>query len=192
MFSLLDPLKGTSIDVGFSMSATSQDASTTIKLIRDSIAYFIDSYGTTNIRYCIMTFGERPTILAPFAEKQSPEDLKKIIESATLSAGKPNLVNLFPEVKSLFEKAGARPYAQKFLVVFVDNKSPNERVDLIEASKPLIEQELWIVPVAIGEKSNEEELQLITTLKSTTVKVPSTGDPKKTAEEIADKMKERE
>ena len=138
-----------------------------------------------------MTFGKRPTILAPFAEKQSPEDLKKIIESATLSAGKPNLVNLFPEVKSLFEKAGARPFAKKFLVVFVDNKSPNERVDLIEASKSLIEQELWIVPVAIGEKSNEEELQLITTLKNTTVKVPSTGDPKKTAEEIADKMKER-
>ena len=192
LFSLSsDPLRGTNIDVGFAISATSPDASTTIRLMQNSIKSIIDTYGATNLRYGVMTFADRPIVLTRFAEKQSPEDLKKIVVTATPSSGKPSLENMLPEAKKLFEEAGARPDAKKFLVVILDNKSANERDDVIKAAKPLTDTGLWVIPVAIGDNADDEELQLITPLKRTTVEVPNTGDPEKLAEEITDKVKKR-
>ena len=178
--------------MGFAISATSQDASTTIRLIQESIKSFIDTYGATNMRYSLMTFGNSPSILTRFADKQSPEDLKEIIESAKTSSGKPDLENMFSEASKLFEEAGARPDAKKFLVVFLDNKSGNEKDDLIKIALLSTEQECWVIPVAVGENVDVDELEPINPVKNATVVVPKAGDPKKTAEEIADKMKERE
>lgn len=189
--SLSDPLKGTNIDVGFAISATSQDTSTTIRLIQNSIKSFIDTYGATNLQYSVMRFADRPSILTPFAGEQSPEHLKKVIDSVTPSSGRPNLEMMFSEAKKMFQEAGARADAKKFLVVFVDNKSANDKDGLIEAAKPMIESEYWVIPVAVGNSVDNVELQLITPLKKTTVEVPKTGDPGKLAEEITEKMKER-
>ena len=138
-----------------------------------------------------MAFAGRPTILTPFAGEQSPEDLKKIIESVAPSSGRPNLETMFSEAKNMFQEAGARPDAKKFLVVFVDNTSANDKDGLLEAAKPLIESGYWVIPVAVGNSVDNEELQLITPLKKTTVEVPTTGNAGKLAEEIAEKMKER-
>ena len=139
-----------------------------------------------------MSFADRPVILTPFAASQSPEDLKRIVESATPSSGKPNLAKMFSEAEKLFEEAGARPAAKKFLVVIVDNKSADQKDGLIEAAKPLIETGCWVIPVAVGDNADVEELRLVTPLKKTTVEVPKTGDPDKLADKIADKMKQRE
>lgn len=185
-----DPLKGTNIDVSFAISMTSQDASTTIQLIQDSIKSIIDTYGTTNLHYSVMTFGDRPKILAPFAENRSPEDLKRIIESVMPSSGTPDLENALLEANKLFDGAGARPDAKKLLVVIIDSKSRNEKVDIIEAAKPLITSGCWVVPVAVENEGVVEECGFLTPLKNTTVEVPKTGDPDKIAKEITDKMKE--
>lgn len=186
-----DPLKGTNVDVGIAISVTSQDASTTLKLIQDSIKSLIDTYGTSNLRYSVMTFGDRPKILAPFADKRSPEDLKKIIESVMPSSGAPDLEKALLEAKKLFDGAGARADAKKFLIVIIDNKSGNERIEIIEAAKPFITEECWVIPVAVDKEVDIDELEAITPLKNTTVEVPNTEDPDKLAEEIIDKMKER-
>ena len=170
---------------------TSQDASTTIQLMQDTVKSIIDTYGSTNLRYSVMTFGDSPKILAPFAER-SPDDLKTIIESVMPSSGTPDLENALLEAQELFDGAGARPDAKKILIVIIDSRSGNERVDIIEAAKPLITSECWIVPVAVAveDKGTIEECELLTPLKNTTVEVPKTGNPDEIAKEITDKMKE--
>ena len=150
----------------------------------------IDNYGTTNVRYMVMTFGDRPKILAPFADKQSPGELKKIIESVMPSSGTPDLVSALVEAEKLFDEAGTRPDAKKFLILIMDNKSRNERVNLTMAANPLVEQECWLVPVAIENKEVVEECWELTPLKNMTIEVPKTGSPDKLVEEITDKMKE--
>lgn len=187
----LDPLKGINIDVGLAISMTSQDASKTIQLMQDSIKSIIDTYGTTNLRYSVMTFGDGPKVLVPFAER-SPDDLKTIVESVMPSSGTPDLANTLLEAKKLFDGAGARPDAKKILVVIIDSKSGNEKVDIIEAARPLITSGCWIVPVAVAveDKGTIEECGFLTPLKNTTVEVPKTGNPDGIAKEITDKMKE--
>lgn len=150
----------------------------------------IDTYGTTNLHYSVLTFGDRPKVLAPFADKWSPEDLKKIIESAMPSSGTPDLEKALVEAKKLFDEAGARLDAKKFLIVIMDSKSGNEKVDIIEAAKPLIESGCWVIPVAVENEEVVQEGGYITPLKNTTIEVPKTGNPDKIAEEITDKMKE--
>lgn len=170
---------------------TSQDASTTIQLIQDSIKSIIDTYGTSNLRYSVMSYGDNPKILAPFAER-SPDDLKAIIQSVMPSSGTPDLEKALLEAKKLFDGAGARPDAKKILLVVIDSKSGNEKVDIIEAAKPLISSGCWMVPVAVAveDKGVTEECWLLNPLKNTTVEVPKTGNPQKIAKEITDKMKE--
>lgn len=150
----------------------------------------IDTYGTTNLHYSVMTFGDRPEILAPFAGSRSPEDLKKIIESVKPSSGTPDLEKALVEAKKLFDEAGARPEAKKFLIVIMDSKSGNEKVDIIEAATPIIESGCWVVPVAVENEAVVEECGYITPLKNTTIEVPKKGNPDKIAEEITDTMKE--
>ena len=187
----LDPLKGTNIDVGLAISLTSQDASKTIQLMQDSIKSIIDTYGATNLRYSVMTFGDSPKILAPFAER-SPDDLTTIIESVMPSSGTPDLENALLEGRKLFDGAGARPDAKKILVVIIDSRSGNQKVDIIEAAKPLITSGCWIVPVAVAVEDEGiiEECGFLTPLKNTTVEVPKTGNPDEIAKEITDKIKE--
>ena len=138
-----------------------------------------------------MSYGDIPKILAPFAER-SPDDLKAIIQSVMPSSGTPDLEKALLEAKKLFDGAGARPEAKKILLVVIDNKSGNEKVDIIEAAKPLISSGCWMVPVAVAveDKGVTEECWLLNPLKNTTVEVPKTGNPQKIAKEITDKMKE--
>lgn len=184
-----DPLKVTKIDVGFALSATSRDASTTIRLMQDSIKSIIDTYGTTNLQYSVMTFGDRPKILARFADKLSPKDLKKIIEESVMpGSGPPDLERALVEAKKLFDEAGARPDAKRFLIVFMDDKSINDKRVLIEVAEPFV-PECWVMPVAVDKEVDIDELEAITPLKNTTVQVPKTKDPDEVAQEIIDKMK---
>ena len=170
---------------------TSRDASKTIQLVQDTIKYIIDTYGTTNLRYSVMTFGNSPKILASFAER-SPDELKTIIESVMPSSGTPDLEKLLSEAKKLFDGAGARPDAKKVFVIIIDSKSGNEKVDIIEAAKPLITAGCWLIPVAVAveEEGIIEECGYLSTLKNTTVEAPKTGNPDEIAKEITDKMKE--
>lgn len=182
-------MKVTKIDVGFALSATSRDASVTIRLMQESIKFIIDTYGTTNLHYSVMKFDERPQVLVRFANKHSSEELKEIIEEFIVpSSGSPDLEKALIEAKKLFDEAGARPDAKKFLIVFMDNKSKNDRIAIVDASKPII-PECGVVPVGVGEEVDKKELEAITPLKNTTVTAPKTGNPDEVAKEIIDKMK---
>ena len=184
-------MKGTNIDIGLAISLTSKDASRTIQLMQDSIKSIIDTYGATNLRYSVMTFGDSSKILAPFGER-SPDEITTIIESVMPSSGTPDLENALVEARKLFDGAGTRPDAKKILVVIIDSRSGNEKVDIIEAAKPLISSGCWIVPVAVAVEDEGiiEECGFLTPLKNTTVEVPKTGNPDEIAKEITDKIKE--
>ena len=159
--------------------------------MQDSIKSIIDTYGASNLRYSVMTFGDSSKILAPFGER-SPDEITTIIESVMPSSGTPDLENALVEAKKLFDGVGARPDAKKILVVIIDSRSGNEKVDIIEAAKPLITSGCWIVPVAVAVEDEGiiEECGFLTPLKNTTVEVPKRGNPDEIAKEITDKIKE--
>ena len=136
-----------------------------------------------------MTFGDRPAVLSPFSEHQAPEDLKKKLKTVTSSSGRPDMARMLAEAERLFSSSGARPEAEKFLVVFVDNKSANDKDSLIESARQLIDSKYWLISVAVGDNANVEELEVLNPLKEATIDVPILGDPDKLAGEIIDEMK---
>lgn len=88
-----------------------------------------------------------------------------------------------------FRGSGSRVKARKILVVIVDNKSGNGKEEIRSAARSLEEERIRVIPVAIGEYSNPNELFETSPLKETLVKVPSSERPKPLAKKILDKIR---
>lgn len=70
----------------------------------------------------------------------------------------------------------------------MDKKSINEEEEILEALKPLKEDEIKIVPVGIGPGADVNELRNITSAEGYLVKAKKTADPEKLAERIMVKV----
>lgn len=92
------------------------------------------------------------------------------------------------EAKRLFDQASPRPNAKKVLVVIMDKKSTDTEEDIQEALNPLKEDDVKIVPVAIGPDADVNELKNITSAEGYLVEAEKTTDPKKLAEKIMAKV----
>ena len=69
------------IDLAFAVSATGLDAVKTFSLIKDTIKYIVNKYGTDKIHYGLLTFGNVPSRFRDFRrEAFSKEDLIKLLE----------------------------------------------------------------------------------------------------------------
>ena len=69
------------VDLAFALSATGLDAVTTFSLIKDTIKYIVNKYGTDNIHYGLLTFGSVPSRFRDFRrEASSKEDLIKLLD----------------------------------------------------------------------------------------------------------------
>ena len=118
----------------------------------------------------------------------SPFQIRTYFNSISRPSGDPDLQKALSEAKRLFEQASPRPNAKKVLVVIMDKKSIDQPEDIQEALKPLKEDEVKIVPVAIGPDTDVDELKNITSAEGYLVKAENTTDPGKLAEKIMAKV----
>lgn len=80
------------------------------------------------------------------------------------------------EAKSIFDTSN-RPKARKVLVLFIDKKSSNSPGEIIRAARPLEEDKVKVIPVAMGNEADMGELDHVTPEKDNAMKGSNDEDP---------------
>lgn len=114
--------------------------------------------------------------------------IKTYFNSISRPSGEPNLEQALSEAKKLFDQASPRPNAKKVLVVIMDKKSSNKYQEIDVALKPLKEDDVKVVPVAVGTDASLDELKNITSAEEYVVTVEKSTDPVKLAEKVMIKV----
>lgn len=174
------------IDLALALSAAAVDAEDTFDKIKDTVDTIIKRYGTDKIRYALMTFGDTPSVIVDFSDDRGKDALRTTVQQLTRPTGDPDLTKLLKEAEQLFDNAPPRPGSRRILVVFIDKKSTNSRVDIKEAAKPLINKNTTIVPAAVGPEVDVDEIEGITPNKEY-IAICELPDPEKWPEIIIDK-----
>ena len=167
------------------MSVSSQDPEKVFELIKDSIRSIAERYDTSNIRYALLTFGDTVNVEVNFtSDMPSVEALREALEKVTRPSGEPNLEAALQEAKMVFKQSTPRAGAKKVLVVIMGQKSASGAREVKEAARPLEDNNIKVVPVAIGPQANLPELETITTNKKFMASVGTDEDPESVGEEI--------
>lgn len=100
------------MDLAFAISATSADADTTFKLMKDTITSFADMYGMSKINYAVIAYGKAPKKWLDFQNQPSDlKDLKTTVDGIPREGGVVALDKAVEEARKLFD--GSRPQALK-------------------------------------------------------------------------------
>jgi len=122
------------VDVIFAVGATTRRAAETLRTMKDTLAYVINTYGVGSIRYGVISFGTDATISQRFGPKDpSPEDLTQLVLGLPASTGPPVLDRVLNAAKNVFEGSGLRPNAMKVITHFYcfASKSQCKRFDVL-------------------------------------------------------------
>ena len=109
------------VDLGFALSATSTFHNETFKLMKDTITYIIETYGTEKIHYSVLVYGDTVTTEIHFGQTPpSAEQLKAAIEKLPATTGTPDLEKALEEAVKMFQDGDRRPLTRKVLLdVFI-------------------------------------------------------------------------
>ena len=100
----------------------------------------------------------------------------------------PDLEKALRESLKLFEGAGARPTARKVLVVIMDKKSGVPESLIKDAANDLYNDNIKVIPVAVGKKVDTKELETSSKDKSNLIEAPKDFAPDKLGETIMIKV----
>jgi uncharacterized protein YegL len=157
--------------------------------MKDTVNSIITKYGTDRLRYAFVTFGTTASPSLSFQEKfVTLEKLKNYISLVRQPRGDPSLKRALDQVKRLFDRAPLRPNAKKVLVVIVDKlpvDSPEEGMNAVKAMK---KNKIKVVPVAIGDDVDPDELVKRTNNKQYLVKGKTDEKPEPLGDKIMDKV----
>ena len=100
----------------------------------------------------------------------------------------PDLEKALKESLKMFEGAGARPSARKVLVMIMDKKSgvPTSLID--DAANGLYDNNVKVIPVAVGKEADVKELEKSTNDKNNLIEAPKDFVPDKLGDTIMRKV----
>lgn len=153
----------------------------------------INMHNPNRIRYSIVIFDDSATRVVSFSK--DPQDVRKLlraVDKLPQPSGLPDLKTLLEEAKKVFEKDSSRPKANKVLVVVTDAKSPSTADDIKDAARPLEEEGITVIAVAVGDQANSKQLEKMTPDKQTPLSVDKDEDPDDIGDKIMDKVLEGE
>lgn len=170
-------------DLLFALSANAVKDRDNFQQMKDTIKAMIDQYGTSSLRYAVMTFGNVPIIRISYdAAFLDDKALMNLVDAAQKTSGA-LLDSALSKAKQFFETQG-RPLAKKVLVVISDIKSSSSLGDVQTQAKFLEEDDIKVIPVALGKQSDMKELSATTPNKENLVDIDEGDDPAETAEII--------
>ena len=180
------------IDLGFAVSATATGSDETFKQMKEVIKETVDKYGSSKIRYSVITFSTTATTQIGFAEKfQTDNVLKKAIDSVPKTRGGSALATALEEARNVFHTAAAnRPGTKKVLIVLTDKRSDNSEEELKNASLLLKNLQVRIITIPIGDKADSKELQGITASPRDVIATKETDTPRKTSDDIMERIRD--
>ena len=178
------------MDLGFALSASSVLHNETFKLMKDTINYIITTYDTQKIHYSVLVYGVTAKIEINFGQTPpSPQQLKTAVEKLRAGTGVPNLAGALEKALKMFEDDNRRPLTQKVLVIMADKRSGSTEDELKKAARPLEERDIKVIPVAVGEEAEPDELINTTPDKTNVIDAGKEEDPKMVGEMIMDKIR---
>ena len=192
-FSLLDYPDVPEMDITFAVNTAATNADKTFEVLRDAVKSIINKYNPDRIRYSIVIFDDSATPVVSFPkDPQDVQKLLKAVDKLPQPSGLPDLKALLEEAKNVFEKDSGRPKANKVLVVVTDAKSPSTSDDIKEAARPLEEEGITVIAVAVGDEANSKQLEKMTPDKQTPLSLDKDEDPDDIGDKIMDKVLEGE
>ena len=139
---------------------------------KEVIKAIIDTYSLNKLRYGVIVFGSSASVRVSFGDDfSSDEDLKSVINFLSLTNEPPDLDKALQKAKELFDKAPERPNARKVLVVIADKKSTSKLIELKASAKMLEVEGIKVIPVAIGNEVDSNELGEMTPDITNVIKV---------------------
>lgn len=149
------------MDIAFALSAAAVDADDIFENMKATLDTIIKYYGIGKMRYAVMTFGSTSSVIVNFGDGSKKDDLRTTVQQLSRPAGDPNITDVLQEAESLFENAPPRPVDRKVLVIFIDKKSVNSLDDIEEATKPLFEKNITIIPAVVGSAVDMVEIEVL-------------------------------
>lgn len=117
----------------------------------------------------------------------SAEELKASLDAETPSGGVPDLAIALQETSRIFNETMDRPTANKALVVITDKNSANDKDTLVTAVRPLEDEGILVISVAVG-SVNGSELLVISPNPLDVIQAYNNTNPSTLAENIMDRI----
>ena len=175
----------------FALSATATDSQDTFQKMKDAVVSVVEIFGVDQPQYGVILYGSSATVSIDFSrEFPSPKALQSRLALYPRERGSPDLTKALKEVNNLFENSEARSGVPKVLVILTDKGSGIPDVDLLKALSPLKEKDVRVIPVALGEKVEEEEMETIADTKDDAIKKPISVGAKELSNAIVKKILE--
>lgn len=153
--------------------------------MKSTINNIIDKYGISRIHYTVIVFGSGFTKSVDFSTNvPDKETLTRLVTSLQRETGTPDLAKALQEVKRVYELREVRPNAKKVLVVILDKKTDNSKVQLETIATDLVQKSILIIGVGIGRSVDRNELIYITEENRNIIEVEPTERPEEVAREI--------
>lgn len=179
------------IDIVFAINTAATDANKTFEVLRDAVKSIINKHDPDRIRYSIVIYDDSATPAVSFSkDPQDIQTLLRAVDKLLQPSGLPDLKKLLEEAKKVFEKDSGRSKASKVLVVVTDAKSPSTTGDIKEAARPLEEEGITIIAVAVGGEASSNQLEKLTPDKQPPLSVDKDEDPDDMGDKIMDTVLE--
>lgn len=177
------------IDLLFAISVGSNESNQTYSLVKSTIKEFIDKYGVGNVRYSIILYSHSVLRVVTFNRTFQPsaEELKASLDAETPSGGVPDLALALQETSRIFNETMDRPTANKALVIITDKNSANDKDTLVTAVRPLEDEGILVISVAVG-SVNGSELLVISPNPLDVIQAHNNTNPSTLAENIMDRI----
>lgn len=175
----------------FAVSASSSKAEETLMLMKETLQYIVARQGVGNIHYSVISFGAQTQKVVDFQDKFPDEDaLISQLERLPAVTGTPDLDSALAEARKVFQGPGARVGAKRILVVMVDNRSGSTEGDILRLARILEDEDVKVIPVAIGSAVKRGELEKTTPYKDNIVDAPEKETPESLGKKIVIKAGE--
>lgn len=147
--------------------------------------YIVDTHGQKRLHFAFIVFGDSPTTQLSFGKDVPTDDeIIRTIKRIRRSLGTPNFVKGLEEAKNAFLASGARPDADKVLVVMVDRKSVNSPSELETKAKELQGRDIKVIPVLVGNEVDPGEGTTLTPDKGVVIKTRKNEEPQNVGQQI--------
>ena len=176
------------IDLGFAISATALSADETFQKIKDTVKSVIKKYGVGNLHYAVITYGSDAKLVLSFqANFSALENWLTTIDSIQLEQGPPAMEKALQEAKQIFQLS-SRSDAKKVLVVIADKSPTGDKKTIEKEAQELDIDDVKVIPVAIGDEIDPQEIEEISPYKDVLVDVPKDVDPTDLAKAVMNKV----
>ena len=129
-------------------------------MVKNTLKEFIDKYGVDKVHYSIILYGDLVIRVVNFNRTFPPsaDELKASLDAQAPLDGGSGLVDALQETSRIFNETMGRLNAIKALVVITDGNFTNNEDTLSTAVRPLEDEGVLVISVAVGAVTTGELL----------------------------------